>query len=147
MWSTFYSNDNGNSTDLNISFHWPKHLDYQDLVGLAHLRDLHRGQFSFVIHIWRSVLLFTSLYDVHLTTLLAMNFRSQSNRSNFEERTYCPIILFWFRLFFSKKTEWYFLLSEKARLDYLPTHAEIRYLLTSIIFWISSGQTANYSSC
>ena len=85
---------------ISTSFSYkPKHLDYQDLVGLAHLRDLHRGQFSFVIHIWHSLLLCTTS-----TTLLAMNFRSQSNRSNFEERTYCPhhLVLISFFFFLEK---------------------------------------------
>ena len=133
----FYSNDNGNSTDPNIFFHWQKHLDYQDLVGLAHLGDLKRGQFSFVIHIWHSVLLCTSLYNFHPTTLLIMNFWSQRDRTNFEERTYCSVISFWFRFFSREGRNDIFYFLRKQRLDFLPTHAEFRYLLTSIIFWMT----------
>ena len=135
--------------DPSILFHWPKHLDYQDLVGLAHLGDLNRGQFRFVIPIWQSLLLYTSCTETIPLNQLPLYHnitRYEFLKRNFEERTYCPrhlnLVLISFFFFLDKDGIIFSVPWESKIIEYfvLPTrvtHAEIRYLLTSIIFWMT----------
>ena len=77
----------------------------------------------------------------YTTTLLAMNFWREISKK--ERITPVILILFWFRFFFLDKdgiifsVPWESKIIEYFVLPTRVTHAEIRYLLTSIIFWMT----------